>query len=117
MHYRKTMPAPSSDIPFEFIHPWLFQALPTLDTGLVTHYLYTMFLTMLLTDHAFCDDDHCCNKYGLHWDKYCHSIPCKKVQEYLCITHSPALNGGFEGWLLEVQLPNFLKTQLFKCYH
>jgi len=83
MHYRKTMPAPSSDIPFEFIHPWLFQALPTLDTGLVTHYFYTMFLIMLLTDCAFCNDDCCRNMYGPHWDKYCHSVPCKKVWEYL----------------------------------
>jgi 7-dehydrocholesterol reductase len=52
---------------------------PALATGLVGPYFYVMFLTILLTDRAYRDDDRCRKKYAQHWDEYCKTVPYKIV--------------------------------------
>ena len=54
-------------------------SLPALTTGWFGPYLYVMFLTILLTDRAFRDDDRCRKKYGKDWDKYCKIVPHKII--------------------------------------
>jgi len=54
-------------------------SMPALTTGLIGPYFYVMFLTVLLTDRAFRDDDRCRKKYGNDWDKYCDIVPYKIV--------------------------------------
>lgn len=49
--------------------------LPALNTGFVGPYFYTCFLTILLFDRAFRDDDRCRKKYGPYWEKYCSEVP------------------------------------------
>lgn len=49
--------------------------LPALNSGLVGPYFYTFFLTILLIDRAFRDDDRCRKKYGPYWEKYCSEVP------------------------------------------
>jgi 7-dehydrocholesterol reductase len=56
-----------------------FWSLPALDTGLVGPYFYVVYLTILLTDRAFRDDDRCRSKYGKYWDEYCLQVPYKIV--------------------------------------
>lgn len=46
--------------------------LPALNTALVGPYFYTIYLTILLSDRAFRDDDRCRKKYGVYWEK----APC-----------------------------------------
>ena len=53
--------------------------LPALNTALVGPYFYTFYLTILLVDRAFRDDDRCRKKYGPYWDKYCSEVPYKIV--------------------------------------
>jgi 7-dehydrocholesterol reductase len=50
-------------------------SLPALNSGLVGPYFYSFFLTILLIDRAFRDDDRCRKKYGPYWDKYCTEVP------------------------------------------
>jgi 7-dehydrocholesterol reductase len=54
-----------------------FWSLPALDTGFVGPYFYVVYLTILLTDRAFRDDDRCRSKYGKYWDEYCVQVPYK----------------------------------------
>ena len=49
--------------------------LPALNTALVGPYFYTIYLTILLSDRAFRDDDRCRKKYGVYWEKYCAEVP------------------------------------------
>lgn len=49
--------------------------LPALNTALVGPYFYTTFLTILLVDRAYRDDDRCRKKYGIYWEKYCSEVP------------------------------------------
>jgi len=49
--------------------------LPALNTAVVGPYFYTTFLTILLIDRAFRDDDRCRKKYGVYWEKYCEEVP------------------------------------------
>jgi Ergosterol biosynthesis ERG4/ERG24 family. len=49
--------------------------LPALNSGFVGPYFYTCFLTILLFDRAFRDDDRCRKKYGPYWEKYCSEVP------------------------------------------
>jgi 7-dehydrocholesterol reductase len=53
--------------------------LPALNTALVGPYFYVIFLTILLTDRAFRDDDRCKKKYGKDWDLYCAYVPYKII--------------------------------------
>lgn len=54
-------------------------SLPSLNSGLVGPYFYVIYLTILLTDRAYRDDDRCRKKYGKHWDEYCEIVPYKIV--------------------------------------
>lgn len=40
-------------------------------------YFYVIYLTILLTDRAWRDDDRCRTKYGKYWDQYCEQVPYK----------------------------------------
>ena len=51
-----------------------FWALPALDSGF-TPYFYVIYLTILLTDRAYRDDERCRSKYGRYWDQYCSKVP------------------------------------------
>ncbi|MFJ1266980.1 7-dehydrocholesterol reductase [Legionella lytica] len=42
-------------------------------------YFYICFLTVLLVDRAFRDDQRCSEKYGHYWSKYCELVPYKIV--------------------------------------
>lgn len=42
-------------------------------------YFYLCFLTVLLVDRAFRDDQRCSNKYGQYWNKYCELVPYKII--------------------------------------
>lgn len=57
----------------------LFWSLPALDSSLVGPYFYVIYLSILLTDRAFRDDDRCRKKYGKYWDEYCTKVPYKIV--------------------------------------
>jgi 7-dehydrocholesterol reductase len=54
-------------------------SLPAWNTGLVGPYFYVVYLTVLLTDRAFRDDDRCSKKYGKYWKEYCDQVPYKIV--------------------------------------
>jgi len=56
-----------------------FWSVSALNTGFVGPYFYTIFLTILLTDRAFRDDDRCKSKYGEYWTEYCRQVPYKIV--------------------------------------
>mmetsp|Transcript_17485 Transcript_17485/g.47704 ORF Transcript_17485/g.47704 Transcript_17485/m.47704 type:complete len:453 (+) Transcript_17485:207-1565(+) len=56
-----------------------FWSASALDSGLVGPYFYTFYLTILLTDRAFRDDDRCSLKYGPYWKEYCDQVPWKIV--------------------------------------
>lgn len=49
--------------------------MPALNTAFVGPYFYGFYLTILLVDRAFRDDDRCRKKYGIYWDKYCSEVP------------------------------------------
>ena len=57
----------------------LFWSLPALDSAFIAPYFYVIYLTILLTDRAFRDDDRCRKKYGPYWDSYCEKVPYKIV--------------------------------------
>lgn len=42
-------------------------------------YFYVVFLTILLTERAFRDDNRCADKYGKDWETYCAKVPYKIV--------------------------------------
>lgn len=52
-------------------------SLPALDSGFIGPYFYVIYLTVLLTDRAFRDDNRCRAKYGKDWDEYCTAVPYK----------------------------------------
>jgi len=54
-------------------------SLPSLNTAFVAPYFYVTFLTILLVDRAFRDDDRCSKKYGEYWHAYCKKVPYKIV--------------------------------------
>ena len=54
----------------------LFWTLPALFSD-VLPYFYVVFLTALLTDRAFRDDNRCAIKYGEDWKAYCRKVPYK----------------------------------------
>mmetsp|Transcript_48730 Transcript_48730/g.72369 ORF Transcript_48730/g.72369 Transcript_48730/m.72369 type:complete len:234 (+) Transcript_48730:3-704(+) len=54
-----------------------FWSVPALDSAFIAPYFYVVFLTILLTDRAFRDDDRCSKKYGIYWEKYCSEVPYK----------------------------------------
>jgi len=56
-----------------------FWSLPALNTSFVAPYFYVIFLTILLVDRAFRDDDRCQKKYGIYWDEYCKEVPYRIV--------------------------------------
>lgn len=56
----------------------LFWTLPALFTN-VLPYFYVVFLTALLTDRAFRDDNRCAIKYGEDWKTYCKKVPYKII--------------------------------------
>lgn len=45
----------------------------------VTPYFYVCFLTLLLVDRAFRDDQRCARKYGEYWKAYCAEVPYKII--------------------------------------
>ena len=47
--------------------------------GSLLQFFYVIFLTILLTDRAFRDDERCRSKYGKYWDKYCELVPYRIV--------------------------------------
>lgn len=51
--------------------------------GFVGPYFYPIYLSILLLDRAFRDDDRCKKKYGLYWDQYCEQVPYKVVPKVL----------------------------------
>lgn len=56
-----------------------FWSVPALNTNFIAPYFYLTFLTILLVDRAFRDDDRCRRKYGTYWDTYCKEVPYKIV--------------------------------------
>lgn len=52
---------------------------PALNTNFIAPYFYVIFLTILLVDRAFRDDDRCRRKYGAYWETYCKEVPYKIV--------------------------------------
>jgi len=42
-------------------------------------FLYVMFLTILLFDRAFRDDQRCSDKYGKYWKVYQDAVPYKVI--------------------------------------
>jgi len=54
-----------------------FWSVSALDSGFVGPYFYVVFLTILLTDRAFRDDNRCKAKYGKYWKKYSDEVPYK----------------------------------------
>lgn len=42
-------------------------------------YFYVSFLTILLVDRAYRDDQRCAEKYGQYWTKYCALVPYKMI--------------------------------------
>ncbi len=55
-----------------------FWSVPALFTSFAP-YFYVSFLTILLVDRAFRDDQRCAEKYGKDWDKYCEQVPYKII--------------------------------------
>jgi 7-dehydrocholesterol reductase len=47
----------------------------TAGTASIVPYLYLMFLTALLVDRSYRDDERCRAKYGKSWEKYCELVP------------------------------------------
>ncbi|MDI1353199.1 MAG: hypothetical protein PSV35_10615 [bacterium] len=48
--------------------------------GLISYfspYFYVSFLTILLVDRAFRDDQRCARTYGHYWQQYCEIVPYK----------------------------------------
>lgn len=56
-----------------------FWSVSAMDSGFIAPYFYVIYLTILLTDRAYRDDDRCQKKYGKYWDQYCEAVPYKIV--------------------------------------
>jgi 7-dehydrocholesterol reductase len=56
-----------------------FWSLPALDSAFLAPYFYVIYLTILLVDRAYRDDDRCKKKYGPYWKLYCDKVPYKVV--------------------------------------
>ena len=54
-------------------------SLPAWSEGFIAPYFYVIYLSILLTDRAFRDDDRCSKKYGSYWKEYCDQVPYKIV--------------------------------------
>jgi len=54
-------------------------SLPAWNTAFIAPYFYVAFLTILLLDRSYRDDERCRNKYGIYWDSYCKEVPYKIV--------------------------------------
>ena len=46
--------------------------------GMFVPYFYVIFLTILLVDRSFRDDDRCRKKYGKDWEKYEETVKVSK---------------------------------------
>lgn len=55
-----------------------FWSVPALFTHFAP-YFYVTFLTVLLVDRAFRDDQRCKKKYGNYWQQYCQLVPYKII--------------------------------------
>jgi 7-dehydrocholesterol reductase len=55
-----------------------FWTLPALFSNLLP-WFYVIFLSVLLTDRAFRDDNRCAAKYGADWDTYRQKVPYKII--------------------------------------
>lgn len=55
-----------------------FWSVPALFTHFLP-YFYVIYLTILLTQRAFRDDQRCFLKYGEDWLKYCEKVPYKMI--------------------------------------
>ena len=42
-------------------------------------WFYVVFLTLLLTDRSYRDDQRCGSKYGTYWQTYCKAVPYRMV--------------------------------------
>lgn len=56
-----------------------FWSAPALASGLVCPYFYVIFLTILLVDRSFRDDNKCKAKYGKAWEEYSEQVPYKII--------------------------------------
>lgn len=56
-----------------------FWSVSALDSGLMGPYFYVIYLTILLLDRAYRDDDRCSKKYGKYWVEYCQEVPYKVI--------------------------------------
>jgi 7-dehydrocholesterol reductase len=56
-----------------------FWSVSAWNSGFIAPYFYVIYLTILLTDRAYRDDDRCQKKYGKYWDEYCEAVPYKIV--------------------------------------
>jgi len=63
---------------FEILASFFWSA-PALASGLVCPYFYVIFLTILLVDRSFRDDNKCKAKYGKAWDEYSEHTPYKII--------------------------------------
>ncbi|RUR05013.1 7-dehydrocholesterol reductase [Legionella sp. km772] len=59
-----------------------FWSVPALFTHFAP-YFYLAFLTILLVDRAFRDDQRCEKKYGDYWKEYCQLVPYKIIPFFL----------------------------------
>ncbi|KAI9202867.1 ergosterol biosynthesis ERG4/ERG24 [Polychytrium aggregatum] len=48
-------------------------------TGHILPYFYIFYMTFLLVQRIFRDQDRCQNKYGHYWDQYCKAVPYKLI--------------------------------------
>lgn len=55
-----------------------FWSVPALFSSF-TPYFYVCFLSVLLLDRAFRDDERCAKKYGEYWQDYCKLVPYKII--------------------------------------
>jgi len=63
---------------FEILSSFFWSA-PALGSALWCPYFYVIFLTILLVDRSFRDDDRCGKKYGAAWVEYSERVPYKIV--------------------------------------
>ena len=55
---------------------WSF---PAGGAAIVAPYVYLIFLTALLIDRSYRDDERCHAKYGVYWEKYRQAVPYKII--------------------------------------
>jgi 7-dehydrocholesterol reductase len=63
---------------FEILSAFFWSA-PALGSALWCPYFYVIFLTILLVDRSFRDDDRCGKKYGKSWVQYSERVPYKII--------------------------------------